>query len=143
MEDKLRTAANQAARSKRVEESLTDEQVKEEVAEILYEISGGDFDFDIEGGCFPVKDFCSEYAAQIHSLYTARGKDLIERAKAEEREFAVKTINDEPEFPGEMPDEFWDEIGKEDDLRTAIQRIMQNTVRLTKEEIIKRLKEGK
>ena len=51
-------------------------------------------------------------------------------------ELSLQAIKDEPEFPGDMPDELW---GKIDGDREMTQRVMQNTVRITKQYIKERL----
>ena len=51
------------------------------------------------------------------------------------REIFLRAIADEPEFPGDMPDELWKELdGNRENVTTA----MQSTVRLTKNGITDR-----
>ncbi len=68
------------------------------------------------------------------------GEDIFEISfKAGIREAVESTlqaIKDEPEFPSDMPDELWVEM---DGNREVTQRVMQNTVGLTKKGIMKRL----
>jgi len=47
-------------------------------------------------------------------------------------DFAFKSIDDEPEFPSDMPDELWIEINGSREITTIA---MRNSVRLTKENI--------
>ena len=49
---------------------------------------------------------------------------------------AIKAVNDEPELPGEMPDEMWDAIRND---RDAATHAMREVVRLTKSGIIERM----
>ena len=82
------------------------------------------------------------------TAYESACESLIEEAKREERErieyIAIQAIADEPEFPSNMPDELWKEIHGN---REITERVMKNTVRVTKRDITNRflqaLKEGK
>ena len=57
-------------------------------------------------------------------------------------ELAIKAISDEPEFPGEMPDEMWDMWRKLDGDKTGTTEAIRIIVSLTKEGITNRLKKG-
>lgn len=41
------------------------EEIREGIAVILYDLLGGDSEFDKEGGCFPMADFCDKEADKI------------------------------------------------------------------------------
>ncbi len=56
-----------------------------------------------------------------------------------DKEMVMKAIDDEPEYPGEMPDEMWEAIKNDKDAVTMALRL---TVRLTKCGIKVRLGEG-
>ena len=49
---------------------------------------------------------------------------------------AIKAVNDEPELPGDMPDEMWNAIRND---RDAVAEALRITVRQTKSGIIKRM----
>lgn len=49
---------------------------------------------------------------------------------------AIKAVNDEPELPGEMPDEMWNAIRND---RDAVAEALRIAVRQTKSGIIKRM----
>lgn len=51
-------------------------------------------------------------------------------------EITLDAIKTEPEFPGDMPDELWDKMNGD---RENCTKVMQNSVRLTKQGIIERL----
>lgn len=42
-----------------------DKEAQEKITEILDDITGGDTEFDREGGYSPVEDYCDEMATQI------------------------------------------------------------------------------
>lgn len=64
----------------------------------------------------------------------------LERAREEEREQWKKAVEDEPEFPGDIPDDLYETVRQlvSDDDRDAIAETMRIIVRLTKEGIIAR-----
>ncbi len=68
-----------------------------------------------------------------------KSPEEVEEIEKQERErifaLALQSIADEPEFPDDMPNELWEEIKGD---REIAQRIMQNTVRITKREITDR-----
>jgi len=81
-------------------------------------------------------------------LSKAKPETKLAQARAEVLKEVGEAIDNEPEFPGEMPAELWEAIQEkitEGGLRNLIQVIMRNTVRLTKDGIRKRLalKSGK
>lgn len=55
-------------------------------------------------------------------------------------EDAIKAVEDEPELPGQMPDEMWAMINGD---RDAIEELLRITVRQTKSGIIERLTPNK
>lgn len=52
----------------------------------------------------------------------------------------IKAIDDEPELPGEMPNEIWSAINTFKDNKYAVEELLRTIVRDTKREIIKRIK---
>ena len=64
---------------------------------------------------------------------------FIEKANYVRLADVLEAIKNEPEFPGDMPDELWDEMNGNREICT---RVMQNSVRLTKQGITKRLAKG-
>ena len=62
------------------------------------------------------------------------------QAKAEVLEACFNAINDEPEYPGEMPDELWKELNGN---KRNTDLALKNTVKLTKEDIIEQLLSNK
>ena len=90
-------------------------------------------------------DYCQlsvDVGLKVRDL-TASIKDELHQKEIEALiEEILEAINDEPEFPGNMPDEVWEAIQKAIDSnnsRAVIQDIMQNVVKMTKTEIIKRV----
>jgi len=55
------------------------------------------------------------------------------------KELALKAIQDEPEFPSNMPNELWVEMNGN---RHTTEIVMRNAVRLTKENIIERFEQS-
>jgi hypothetical protein len=51
-------------------------------------------------------------------------------------EAAIAAVDEEPELPGEMPDDLWEKLKND---RNAMERTLQNVVWLTKEAIKARL----
>lgn len=52
------------------------------------------------------------------------------------KEKVIKAINDEPEYPGDMPDEMWKALKND---RDAMAKALRLTVQLTKQGIKERL----
>ena len=52
------------------------------------------------------------------------------------KDAAIRAVNDEPELPGEMPDEMWNAIRND---RDAVAEALRIAVRQTKSGIIKRM----
>ena len=65
-------------------------------------------------------------------------KELQERCDGPKDKF-IKAVKDEPELPGDMPDEMWDAIKNDKD---AIAKALQITVKQTKENIIERFRQA-
>ena len=63
-------------------------------------------------------------------------EEIFKAGRKEVVELALQAIKDEPELPGNMPDELWNEIEGD---REVTQRVMQNTVRITKQCIKERI----
>ena len=83
------------------------------------------------------EDICQwqrELAAEAEALFDV---EAIQReGRKEVVDIAIQVINEEPEFPGDMPDELWNKI---DGTRQQLTDIMRNTARLTKDGIKARL----
>ena len=81
--------------------------------------------------------------ARLRGLLEAQAeitfKEGQKEGKKEVVELALKSINDEPEFPGEMPDELWSHLDGDKD---KVVVSMRASVRLTKKGIIERLQEN-
>ncbi len=66
----------------------------------------------------------------------AKATPLIEKQERERiKLYALQAIADEPEYPGDMPDELWKELN---DNRINVLNAMRGTVRLTKDGITER-----
>ncbi len=106
------------------------------------------------------KDTVMDDSQVLNFYYVNRKKDISEKGllgaqaeisfkagegkgRREVVELALQAIKDEPEFPSDMPDELWEKIGGD---REITQRVMQNTVRITKqcikERLVAKLKNG-
>ena len=93
------------------------------------------------------KEFVDKYGKRPADIvFAVTQKDYAEyyEAKLEQaRAEVLKAIDDEPEFPSEMPDEMWEAIepaaSDERGLRSLIQGLVRNTVKLTKRRIKERL----
>ena len=77
--------------------------------------------------------------ANMWDAMVAEALSLIKQANYVRLADVLEAIKDEPEFPGDMPDELWDEMNGNREICT---RVMQNSVRLTKQNIIKRIEDG-
>jgi len=77
--------------------------------------------------------------ARLRGLLEAQAEITFKEGKKEVVELALKSINDEPEFPGEMPDELWAQLDGDKD---KVVVSMRASVRLTKKGIIERLQEN-
>ena len=70
----------------------------------------------------------------------------VEEAIKQEREkiidCALQTIAEEPEFPGEMPDELWQPLTGILNNKADVAQVLSNVVKLTKREITNRLLEA-
>lgn len=78
----------------------------------------------VYGSEFPYADTCG---------YCAREAKLV----SGERERCIKAVEDEPELPGDMPDEMWEAIRND---RDAVSQAFVIAVRQTKDEIIRRIR---
>lgn len=60
-----------------------------------------------------------------------------EQIRKQERDRCIKAVQDEPELPGDMPDEMWEAIRND---RDAVRQAFVIAVRQTKDEIIRRIR---
>ena len=99
---------------------MSEELLLDEITRIVYREGSGLV------GCGEKK--AREILAKVKPIIVKEIKKLV-----------LQAIADEPEFPGDMPDELWKEINGD---RGITQRVMQNTVRITKRDITDRFQQS-
>lgn len=113
-------------------------ELTDKIAEVLYNQYYEVKVLSWEGYKREYPNFAQKYIDFASPLAKASYEAGEKAGRKEVVALALKSISNEPEFEDEMPDGLWALLKNN---RDNMQRAMRNSVRLTKEEIIKRFLE--